>query len=59
MKPLSSPWSFAQWSLDIVRSFPRATENRRWLIIGIDYFTKWVDAEPLYNIMDLDAKRFI
>ncbi|XP_075675061.1 uncharacterized protein LOC142644303 [Castanea sativa] len=24
-----------------------------------DYFTKWVEAEPLANIRDVDAKRFI
>ena len=38
--------------LDIVGSFPRATGNRRWLITGIDYFTKWVEDEPLSNIRD-------
>ena len=31
----------------------------RWLFIGTDYFTKWVEAEPLSNIKDSDAKRFI
>ena len=33
--------------------------NRRWLLVGIDYFTKWVEAEPLANIRDVDAKKFI
>ena len=28
-------------------------------MVGIDYFTKWVKAEPLTNIRDVDAKRFI
>ena len=28
-------------------------------MVGIDYFTKWVEAEPLVNIKDVDAKRFI
>ena len=26
---------------------------------GPDYFMKWVEAEPLANIRDVDAKRFI
>ena len=39
--------------------FPQATGNRRWLIVRTDYFTKWVEAEPLSNIRDVDAKRFI
>ena len=28
-------------------------------MVGIDYFTKWVEAEPLANIRDVDAKRFV
>ena len=33
--------------------------NKRYLLVGIDYFTKWVEAEPLANIRDADAKKFI
>ena len=57
--PLSSPWPFAQWGLDIVGPFLKVAGNKRWLLVGIDYFTKWVEAEPLANIRDMDAKRFI
>ena len=56
---LSSPWPFAQWGLDIVGPFPKATSNKRYLLVSIDYFTKWVKAEPLANIRDMDAKKFI
>ena len=56
---MSSPWPFAQWGLDIVGPFPKAAGNKRYLLIGTDYFTKWVKAEPLANIRDVDAKKFI
>ena len=59
LNPLSSPWPFAQWGLDIVSHFPRAIENKRYLLVGTDYFTKWVEAEPLANIRDVDAKKFV
>ena len=55
---LSSLWPFAQWGLDIVGSFPKAAGNKRYLLVGTDYFTKWVEVEPLANIRDVDAKRF-
>ena len=59
LNPLSNPWPFAQWDLDIVGPFPKAEGNKRWLLVGMDYFTNWVEAEPLANIMDMDVKRFV
>ena len=56
---LSNPWPFAQWGLDILGPFPKAVGNKRFLLVGTDYFTKWVEAEPLVNIRDVDAKKFV
>ena len=33
--------------------------NKKYLIVGTDYFTKWVEAEPLANIRNVEAKRFV
>ena len=33
--------------------------DKRYLLVGTDYFTKWVEAEPLANIRDANAKRFV
>ena len=59
LNPLSSPWPFAQWGLDIVGPFPKAVGNKKYLLVSADYFTKWVETEPLANIRDVDAKRFV
>ena len=59
LNPLSSPWPFAQWGLDIMGPFPRSIGNRRWLLVGMDYFIKWVEVEPFSNIRDMDAKKFV
>ena len=59
LNPLSSPLPFTQWGLDIVSPFSKAAGNRQYLIVGTDYFTKWVEAEPLANIRDVNAKKFI
>ena len=29
------------------------------MLVGTNYFTKWVEAEPLANIKDVDAKKFV
>ena len=59
LNPLSSPWPFVQWGLDIVRSFPKAVGNKRYLLVCTGYFIKWVEAKPLANIRDVDVKRLI
>ena len=41
LNPLSSLWPFAQWGLDIVGPFPIAMGNRKYLLVGTNYFTKW------------------
>ena len=59
LKDLSSPWPFAQWGLEIVGPFPKAVGNKKYLLVGTDYFIKWVEAKPLANIRDVDAKKFV
>ena len=59
LNPLSSPWPFAQWGLDIVGPFSKAVGNKRYLLVSTDYFTKWVETEPLANIRVADVKRFV
>ena len=59
LNPVSSPWPFAQWGLDILGPFPRATGNRQFVLVAVDYFTKWVEAKALANIRDVDVKKFV
>ena len=59
LNPLFSSWPFVQWGLDIVGPFPKVAGNKRYLLVGTDYFTKWIEAEPLANIRDVDVKSFV
>ena len=59
LNPVSTPWPFAQWGLDILDPFPRATGNRWFVLVAVDYFTKWAEAEALANIRDTDVKKFV
>jgi len=43
-------WPFAQWKLDILGTFPIGTRQMKFLVVEIDYFTKWVEIEPLAKI---------
>ena len=59
LSPLSSPWPFAQWGLDIIGPLHRTLGNKRWLIVATNYFTKWVKGEPLSSITEQDMKNFV
>ncbi|GAU41925.1 hypothetical protein TSUD_25660 [Trifolium subterraneum] len=58
LKSLSSPWPFAWWGMDILGPFTRGNLQCRYLIVGVDYFTKWVEAEPLPEINSFRILRF-
>ena len=33
--------------------------NRRFVLVTVDYFTKWAEAKALANIRDVDVKNFV
>ena len=43
---------FTQWGLDIMGPFLTALRQLKFLVVGIDYFTKWVKAKPLSTITE-------
>ena len=59
LTPLSAPWPFAQWGMDILGPFLMASGPRMFLLVAIDYFTKWVEAEPLVKITEAKVQDFV
>jgi hypothetical protein len=53
---MMAPWPFAQWGLDIMGPFPVGWKQMKFLVVGIDYFTKWVEAKPLATITEKERK---
>ncbi|KAK6130833.1 hypothetical protein DH2020_035422 [Rehmannia glutinosa] len=56
---MSSPHPFSKWGIDIVGPFPVATGQRKFLIVVVDYFSKWVEAEPVAKIAEQNMIDFI
>ncbi|KAL0361476.1 UNVERIFIED_CONTAM: hypothetical protein Sradi_3832100 [Sesamum radiatum] len=54
-----SPCPFSQWGMDIVGPFPLAPGQKKFLLVAIDFFTKWVEAEPQARIMEEEVMKFI
>ena len=45
--------------MDILGPFPTASGQRKFLLVAIDYFTKWVEAEPLAKITEAKVQDFV
>ncbi|XP_015955836.1 uncharacterized protein LOC107480200 [Arachis duranensis] len=43
-------WPFHRWGLDILGPFPVAPGQVKFLLVAIDYFSKWIEAQPLARI---------
>jgi hypothetical protein len=56
--PSISP-SILLWGIDIIDILPRAAGDFRFLFIGIDTFTKWMEATPVVNITQEAIVKFI
>ena len=40
-------WPFNKWVIDILEPFSLALEQLKYLVVAINYFTKWIEVEPL------------
>nr|GEY53229.1 reverse transcriptase domain-containing protein [Tanacetum cinerariifolium] len=45
--------------IDIAGSFPEGPGKVKFLIVAIDYFTKWIEAKPAASITGAQVKKFV
>ncbi|XP_019176175.1 PREDICTED: uncharacterized protein LOC109171578 [Ipomoea nil] len=53
--PVSTAIPFSRWGIDLVRALPTGTGSRKYIIVAIDYFTKWVITD---NGRQFEAREF-
>ena len=59
LRSISSPWPFAQWGIDIIGPLPIALAQKKLLLVAINYFSKWIEAEAFASIKDKEVTQFI
>ena len=52
-------WPFATWGLDMVGTFKRSKDKKIHLLVAVDKFTKWVEAEPISKCGAATSVQFI
>ena len=56
---VTSPWPFQQWGLDILGPLPIGKGQCKFIIVAVDYFTKWAEVEPLATITEQKVRNFV
>ena len=56
---ITSPWPFQQWGLDILGPLPIGKGQCRFIIVAVDYFTKWAEASCLATITEQKIRNFV
>jgi hypothetical protein len=60
LHPIIKSWSFHGWALDFVGQIhPISSKGHRFVLVAMDYFTKWTKAIPLKNITHREVIHFI
>nr|XP_027119419.1 uncharacterized protein LOC113736576 [Coffea arabica] len=50
--------AFRQWGTNIIRPFPRAISGYTYVVVAMEYFTKWVELETLRSITSQAIQKF-
>ena len=57
---LTSPWPFSVWGIDIIGKIsPKSSSGHEYILVAIDYFTKWVEATSYAGLTAARVAKFI
>ncbi|GJQ95793.1 reverse transcriptase domain-containing protein [Tanacetum coccineum] len=59
LTPTMSSWPFYKWGIDIAGPFSKGPGKVKFLIVAINYFTKWIEAKPVAIITGNQIKKFV
>ncbi|GJU21191.1 reverse transcriptase domain-containing protein [Tanacetum coccineum] len=59
LTPIAAPWPFYKWGIDIAGPFLEGSGKVKFLIVVMDYFTKWIEAKAVATITGNQVKKFV
>jgi IS30 family transposase len=60
LHPIVKPWPFRGWGLDFIGEVHLASsKGHRFVLVTMDYFTKWTEAVPLWRMTHQEVIRFL
>ena len=49
LHPIITVGPFCKWGIDFMECRPPSNDDHKYIIVAIDYFTKWAEAMPTFN----------
>ena len=59
LSSISSPWPFTQWGINQVGPMLMGKGGCRFMVVAVNYFTKWAKMEALATIMTGNLRNFL
>jgi hypothetical protein len=51
-------WPLHRWEMDIIGLMPAAQQNLRYVIVALEYFSKWIESKALATITSATIQKF-
>jgi ribonuclease HI len=51
-------WPLQRWGLDLLGPLPDAQGNLKYVVVAVEYFSKWIEAKPLATITSATIQKF-
>ncbi|PKI66318.1 hypothetical protein CRG98_013280 [Punica granatum] len=60
LHPMAAPWPFSMWGMDVIGPInPKASNRHLYILVAIDYFTKWIEVITLASVTAKAVARFL
>ncbi|KAL4324615.1 hypothetical protein GQ457_11G028800 [Hibiscus cannabinus] len=57
---MTAPWPFSMWDMDVIGQIhPKASNGHGFILVAIDYFTKWVEAASYASVTRETVCKFL
>jgi ribonuclease HI/transposase InsO family protein len=55
---ITPTWPLQRWGMDIVGPLPTAQGNFKFVVVAVEFFTKWIEVRPLTTITSATIRKF-
>ncbi|MCO5587328.1 hypothetical protein L7F22_041277 [Adiantum nelumboides] len=57
--PVVANGPFEKWGIDAIGRLPRTADGKLYILVAIDYMTKWVEAQSISRVTESTVSKFV